>query len=366
MQSFASIRSFTLPLLRTLAYTSAILFGSLSASALPEPGTLAPPLQFTQLLQAPPGARADWAALRGKVVVLEFWATWCGPCVVSMPHLNQLVAELDPARFQFISVDDEDPKVVREFLTKRKMAGWAGIDITKDIFKRFGVVSRPATIIVDGQGRIVAVTTPESLTAAYLIDVADGKIAVAGARSVKSASMDDKPAAIVAAKVAMPPAMMTKAPETPVKPLYEVSLSKAAPDAQSWIYAGPGKHRILNGQSAEKLLAIAYNVPKDRLLLTSPLPEGLYTLSAAWSSPEGNDSAYRALHSAGHCVWPESTNPAEDHYQESLCVESDRGEQEIADSAACDPAKQEGILGRASHGDQRVRGRSGDCAGGWA
>jgi len=290
MQPFATIRFRTLCRNCLLVFICTFLAGSLSAGALPEPGTPAPPLQFTQLLQAPPGARADWAALRGKVVVLEFWATWCGPCVASMPHLNQLVAELDPAKFQFISVDDEDLKVVQEFLTKRKMAGWAGIDTTKEIFKRFGVISRPATIIVNGQGRVVAVTTPESLTAVYLIAVADGKIAAAGGKSVKSVSMDDKPAAIVA----KPPAMMTKAPETPVKPLYEVSLSKAPPDAQSWIYTGPGKHRILNGKSAGELLAIAYSVPKDRLFLTSPLPEGLYTLSAVWSSPEGNDDQHFA------------------------------------------------------------------------
>ena len=50
--------------------------GSLSAWALPEPGTPAPPLHITQPLQAPPGASADWSALRGKAVVLEFWATW--------------------------------------------------------------------------------------------------------------------------------------------------------------------------------------------------------------------------------------------------------------------------------------------------
>jgi uncharacterized protein (TIGR03435 family) len=238
-------------------------------------------LQFTQLLQAPPGASADWDALRGKVVVLEFWATWCAPCVASMPHLNQLAAELDPAKFQFISVDDEDPKVVQEFLTKRKMAGWAGVDTSGKVFKRFGIMPRPTTIIVDGKGRIVAATSPENLKAADLLAVAAGK-------SVKIESTDDKPAA----KVAKPPASNTKAPETPVKPLYEVSLSKAAPDAQSGMSAGPGNRRNLYGRSAEELLTNAYNVPRDRLLMTIPLPEGLYNLRTVWSSPEDNDDQH--------------------------------------------------------------------------
>ncbi len=77
----------------------AFLLGTLSLSAHPEKGTPAPPLDSLQLLQDPTGARADWASLKGKVVVLEFWATWCSPCVASLPHLNQLVESLDPTKF---------------------------------------------------------------------------------------------------------------------------------------------------------------------------------------------------------------------------------------------------------------------------
>jgi thiol-disulfide isomerase/thioredoxin len=106
----------------------AILFGTLSLSALPKKGAPAPPLNSAKLVQAPLGARADWVSLRGKVVVLEFWATWCAPCVTSIPHLNQLVESLDPGRFQFISIDDEDSKLVQGFLARKKMSGWVGID----------------------------------------------------------------------------------------------------------------------------------------------------------------------------------------------------------------------------------------------
>src|SRR5271156_1919427 len=96
-----------------------IMFWVLPAQALPAKGTPAPPLTTIKLLQAPTGARTDWNSLRGKVVVLEFWAPWCAPCIASLPHLNQLVEALDPARFQFISIDDEDPKVVQTFLAKK-------------------------------------------------------------------------------------------------------------------------------------------------------------------------------------------------------------------------------------------------------
>lgn len=72
----------------------ALLTGTAPLWAHPEKGTPAPPLGLMQLLQAPLGARADWASLKGKVV-LEFWARWCSPCVASLPHFNELVESLE-------------------------------------------------------------------------------------------------------------------------------------------------------------------------------------------------------------------------------------------------------------------------------
>jgi thiol-disulfide isomerase/thioredoxin len=102
MKAFLCVPGSVLSRRFLVVFISAMFLGSLSAAALPEPGTPAPPLQFTQLLQAPPGTKTDWESLRGKVVVLEFWETHCGPCIAEIPHLSKLIAELDPAKFQFI------------------------------------------------------------------------------------------------------------------------------------------------------------------------------------------------------------------------------------------------------------------------
>src|SRR5687767_11115878 len=67
-----------------------------------EIGDTPPPLYLEKLLQAPPDAKVDWDSLKGKVIVLDFWATWCKPCVEAIPHLNQLAKDLTDQPVVFI------------------------------------------------------------------------------------------------------------------------------------------------------------------------------------------------------------------------------------------------------------------------
>jgi|ERR1022692_2643340 thiol-disulfide isomerase/thioredoxin len=74
----------------------------------PELKKPAPPLNLSNVLQAPADASANLEALRGKVVVIDFWATWCGPCRKSIPHWNELVDGFKGKPVQFIAITDED------------------------------------------------------------------------------------------------------------------------------------------------------------------------------------------------------------------------------------------------------------------
>src|SRR5580765_7099347 len=76
------------------------------------PGQPAPELNLRKILQAPPDAKADLKGLRGKVVILEFWATWCAPCIEVQPHLNDLIEKFKDKPVQIISITNEDENKV--------------------------------------------------------------------------------------------------------------------------------------------------------------------------------------------------------------------------------------------------------------
>ncbi len=101
----------------------------------PKVGEKPPPLGLERLLEAPAGAKANWAALKGKVVVLEFWATWCGPCVAAIPHLNELADQFKGKPVQFIAITDEDEKTIGSFLKKKPIRARVGLDTDKSMFK---------------------------------------------------------------------------------------------------------------------------------------------------------------------------------------------------------------------------------------
>jgi uncharacterized protein (TIGR03435 family) len=125
----------------------------------------APPLSVEHLLNAPEGASADWARLKGKVVVVEFWATWCAPCIASIPHLNELAERFKGKEVVFISLTDEPRDVVEPFLKRKPIKGWVALDTDHAASDAYHVSSIPYTVIVGRDGRIKGKTHPDALTA---------------------------------------------------------------------------------------------------------------------------------------------------------------------------------------------------------
>jgi thiol-disulfide isomerase/thioredoxin len=119
-------------------------------------GSAAPPIEIEYLLQSPEGSKATLESLRGKVIVIDFWATWCMPCIRTMPHLNDLAKEFKDEPVQFIAVTKEPPSKIESFLTKHEIAAWVGIDANGSMFRDYRITGIPNTYIIDREGKIAA------------------------------------------------------------------------------------------------------------------------------------------------------------------------------------------------------------------
>ena len=141
----------------------------------PGPGDFAPALAIEETLNGPAEGDAEWAALKGRATVLEFWATWCAPCVDVIPRLNELADELPAEDIRFVSITDEEAGTVRPFLESIPISGVVGLDLDRSVFKDYGVLSIPTTFLVDNEGMVQAVTRAHDLTREDLLDLIGGR-----------------------------------------------------------------------------------------------------------------------------------------------------------------------------------------------
>ena len=140
----------------------------------PEVGEAAPTFKLATWLQAPSEAALGWPT--GKVVVLEFWSTGCGPCIAYISHLNELADEFKDKPVQFIAVTDDKESVVKRFLKKTPINAWLGLGAEAGFGENtpYKVFAIPHTVIIDAHGRIAAITNPFVLSAAMIQSCLDG------------------------------------------------------------------------------------------------------------------------------------------------------------------------------------------------
>ncbi len=126
-------------------------------------------LHIPVLLQADGKESVAIDDLRGSTVVLEFWATWCGPCVEAIDHLNEVADQFATSdNIRFISVTDENRETVTDFLARTPIRTWIGIDEDQQLHKAFEINSIPQTIIIGPDGKLAARTSPSKLDAELL------------------------------------------------------------------------------------------------------------------------------------------------------------------------------------------------------
>ena len=112
---------------------------------------MAPPFNVTTL----DGKQISLDDLQGKVVLIDFWATWCGPCREALPHVREIAKKFDgqPLIVLSVSVDTDESKW-KEFVSKNEMTWPQYMDhgFTGPVAKSFGVQAIPNTLTIDADG----------------------------------------------------------------------------------------------------------------------------------------------------------------------------------------------------------------------
>jgi len=108
-----------------------------------------------------------------KFKVLEFWATWCRPCLKAVPHLNKLQAAFKDSNIVFLSITYERPGKVAEAFKKVNFETIVVSDTTRATHRKLridmnGTLPLPRTVLIDNENKIVWYGSPEKLNAKLL------------------------------------------------------------------------------------------------------------------------------------------------------------------------------------------------------
>jgi peroxiredoxin len=105
----------------------------------------------------PDGTQFRLAEHRGKVVIVNFWATWCPPCLEEMPAMERLYRHHRDAGFDLIAVSvDGNPKSVTPFLREHKLTFPIGLDPKMDLANTYAVRALPSSYVVGRDGQLTA------------------------------------------------------------------------------------------------------------------------------------------------------------------------------------------------------------------
>ncbi len=117
-------------------------------------------------------ANVSLSELKGKVIILDFWATWCGPCIPAMKNLIKFQDEF-PNDLQVIGIAEDKPERLQRFIDNLPSKVWFGFntEVLKQLFP-YRILSH--AIIINPDGKVVAITSTDNITKEIIQKVKDG------------------------------------------------------------------------------------------------------------------------------------------------------------------------------------------------
>jgi peroxiredoxin len=102
------------------------------------------------------GRQWSLKALKGKVVLLNFWATWCPPCRREMPDLEALSKQFEAQGLVILSITDDDPEKVKSYIQKQNITYPVLLDAGSKLSKQFRIYGIPKSFLYDHDGKLVS------------------------------------------------------------------------------------------------------------------------------------------------------------------------------------------------------------------
>jgi peroxiredoxin len=134
-----------------LTLCASMVFGAGAAVPAPAPLSIAP--DFTLRTMDGPNLRLQ--EQRGRVVMINFWATWCGPCRQEMPHLNRLHEKYRASGFVLLGVNvDDDTRNAADVAAKLGLKFPVLLDTDKKVSRLYDLATMPSTVLIDRDGKV--------------------------------------------------------------------------------------------------------------------------------------------------------------------------------------------------------------------
>ncbi|HNW43158.1 MAG TPA: TIGR03435 family protein [Elusimicrobiales bacterium] len=207
----------------------------------------APDFKIAKVLNAPVKKIGGLKDLKGKVVFLDFWATWCAPCVASLPHMNKLNEALKGEPVVFIAITDESEEKLGPFLKTHEIRSWLGIDELEVSLKAFSVRSRPDGYLIGKDGTLLARISPQFLTEQDL-------------RSAMAGKFTPRPVKWAGEKAAAPRAEEGKT-------IFEIKITSASGD---WSMSRSKDELIIEGMPFAKSIAYIWDAEAGQVIADAP------------------------------------------------------------------------------------------------